>query len=180
MRFDVSRGAGRDREPRIGQRRGPDLMRGRLLREDQTHLEAFLLGLAARGVMDLEAHLGPRGDLAGEALGVDAGAVARHIDRPVALPAFVRLAHFGTFLMDTDDHVMDDVPFARQDLVGRDPAVFLEFGLHDVVSVRHEACGLDVVGFAELHDQVGLADAPLSRVKALGRSLGCVAEGAIL
>ena len=102
--------------------------------------------------MDLEAHLGSRGNLAGEALGVDARAVAGYVDRPVALAAFVRLAHFRTFLMHPHDDMVDDVPFARQDLVGRDPAVFLEFGLHDVVGVRHEAVGLDVVGFAELHD----------------------------
>ena len=54
--------------------------------------------------------------------------------------------------MHPHDDMVDDVSFAREYLVGGDPAVLLQLGLHDVVGVRHEAVGLDVMGFAELHD----------------------------
>ena len=125
--------------------------------------------------MNLETHLRAGGNLAGEPFGIDAGAVTRDVDGPVSLRTFVGFADLGAFLVHPHDDVVHDVAGAGQDFIGLDPAVFGQFCLHDVVSVRHEAGRLDVVGFAELNDHVGFADTPFSRIGTLERGLRRIA-----
>ena len=113
--------------------------------------------------MHLKTQFRTLGNPLGISIGINKGAVPRHIDSPVA-PSFVGSVIARSILLvgtlDKDQHVMNDTRISWPDLDRLNPVILVQVGFDHDVLIRHRAGRFDLYGLGEFEFGIWLSDQP--------------------